>query len=71
MGTITYMPMTVGDTLQDVQDADRDALVVVFRERESQSWRVGWSKMELSDLLLAREYLNHCIRDVVAGAYQE
>lgn len=71
MSNIVHMPMTVGDTIATVQKLEPDLLVVAFRERESGSWRIGWSIMDLGDLCLAREYLDTCIRDVVAQSYRE
>lgn len=68
---LVHLPMTVGDTLETVGEADADHLVVVYRERESGSWRVGWSVMDLAALCVAREYLDYCIRDVVAQSYRE
>lgn len=65
------MPMTVGDTLAAVEKADADAVIVVFRERESGAWRVGWSKMELASLCIAKEFLTHCVQDVVTQSYRE
>jgi hypothetical protein len=66
-----HMPMTVGDTLEKVQQSNADTLVVIFRARESGSWRVGWSVMDLEKLCMAREYLDHCIRDVIGQSYRE
>lgn len=68
---ILHMPMTVGDTLESVRASDTNALVVMFRDRESGSWRVGWSKMSLADLCLAKEYLGHCVQEVTTQSYRE
>lgn len=70
MGLLVHMPMTVAATLASVAP-DADALVVLYRGRENQSWRVGWSTMPLSDLCLAKELLTHEVQNVVRESYVE
>lgn len=68
MSDITHLPMTVGATLEAVSP-DSDAVVVLFRGRTSQAWRVGWSVMPLSDLCLAKELLTHEVQNMVRSSY--
>jgi hypothetical protein len=68
-GELHHMPLTVGDTLQVLQDAEPDALMVVYRTKAG-AWRVGWSRMPLAEICMAKDMLVMCAENALSEAYE-
>lgn len=68
--TIEHMSGTVGDVLSTVPPS-AEVLVVIFKDRESGSLRIGWSKTDLASLCHMKEVFAHEIQQWISGSFRE
>lgn len=66
---IAHMPMTVGDTIETMQKAEPDRVIVVYR-MPGGAWRVGWSKMPMAEICLGKDLLAMCVEQAIAEDWQ-
>ena len=68
---IAHLPMTVGDVISVMKEAEPDRVIVVYRMPITGAWRVGWSKMPMAEICLGKDLLTMVVEHALAEDWQE